>query len=84
MQRFRNFLSEKDKLEGGLADNKSIEDIAKKHNVDVSKIKKELEMGIEIELEHVNDKELAKEIAMDHLMEHPDYYTKLKKMEGEH
>jgi len=40
---------------------------------------KELEMGIQIELEHADDKEAAKQIALDHLMEDPKYYSKLKK-----
>ena len=40
--------------------------------------KKELEMGIKEEMEHTNDKELAKEIALDHLAEDPKYYSKLK------
>lgn len=41
----------------------------------------ELEMGIEVELEHTPDEEVAKRIALDHLAEMPDYYTKLKEME---
>jgi hypothetical protein len=40
---------------------------------------KELEMGIQVELEHADDKESAKQIALDHLMEDADYYSKLKK-----
>lgn len=44
---------------------------------------KELKMGIDIEMEHTNDKNISKQIAMDHLKEIPDYYTRLKKMEGE-
>lgn len=35
----------------------------------------ELELGIAVELEHTNDKDLAKEIAKDHLTENPAYYT---------
>jgi hypothetical protein len=38
-------------------------------------------MGIEVESEHTKDKTKAKEIAMDHLTEFPDYYTRIKKME---
>lgn len=72
-----------DKIKGGKADNKSIKDIAKKFDVTVAKINKELRMGIEVEYEHTNSKNMAKEIAMDHLMEIPDYYTRLKKMEKE-
>jgi hypothetical protein len=71
-----------DKIPGGLTDNWSVSDVAKKHDVDVSKIKKELEKGTEIELEHTNDKAKAKEIALDHLYEFPDYYTRLKDMEN--
>jgi len=44
---------------------------------------KELAMGIEVEKEHTSDEDTAKEVALDHLAEIPDYYTKLKKMEGE-
>ena len=43
----------------------------------------ELEKGIEIEMEHTEDPEVARRIAMDHLMEIPDYYTRLIKMEKE-
>lgn len=42
---------------------------------------KELELGIKTEMEHTNNKDLAKEIAMDHLAEFPNYYTELLKME---
>jgi len=39
----------------------------------------ELKMGIEVELEHTDNREEAKRIALQHLAEVPDYYTKLKK-----
>jgi hypothetical protein len=42
---------------------------------------KELRMGIKVEMEHTEDRDMAEEIAMDHLTEFPDYYTRLKKME---
>ena len=41
----------------------------------------QLEMGIKIEMEHTDDPSVAKIIALDHLSEIPDYYTRLKKME---
>ena len=41
----------------------------------------ELKAGIAVELEHTSDPELAKKIAKDHLMEIPDYYSRLLKME---
>ena len=44
---------------------------------------KELEMGIAVEKEHTTDAETAERIAVDHLSELPDYYTRLAKMEGE-
>ena len=36
--------------------------------------------GTEIEMEHSNDKEVAKKIAKDHLTEDQDYYIKLAKL----
>lgn len=44
---------------------------------------KELKMGMEVEMEHTTNKAIAKRIALDHLAEIPDYYTRLKKMEAE-
>lgn len=44
---------------------------------------KELKMGIEVEKEHTPDEDVVTRIALDHLAELPDYYTKLKKMEGD-
>jgi hypothetical protein len=55
----------------------SVADIAKMHDVSVSHIVRQLEKGIEAEYEHTSDFDLAKEIALDHLAEDPDYYFKL-------
>jgi hypothetical protein len=60
---------------------RTVEEIAKKHRLDVSFIRKQLSMGQKIEHEHTKDAELAKYIALQHLDEIPDYYTRLKKME---
>jgi hypothetical protein len=57
----------------------SLEDIAKKHNVDVAELQNELEKGTKVEHEHTNSEEHAKRVAMDHLVEDPKYYTKLSK-----
>jgi len=62
---------------------KTVEEIAKKHRLDASFIRKQLEMGIPIEHEHTRDKDLATDIALQHLDEIPDYYTRLKKMESD-
>jgi hypothetical protein len=40
---------------------------------------KELSIGVQVEMEHTNDDKIATEIAMDHLTEDPEYYTKLVK-----
>jgi hypothetical protein len=44
---------------------------------------KNLKMGIKIEGEHTKSRLLAKLIAKDHLVEIPDYYERLVKMEKE-
>lgn len=70
---FTEFLNEKEFIQGGLAKGKSDDDFNQK----------ELRKGTKVEMEHTNDPNIAKEIAKDHLMEDPEYYVKLKKMEGE-
>lgn len=60
-----------DMISGGLADNMS------DNNFD----SEQLAIGIQIELEHTDDIDLAKEIAKDHLIEHKNYYKELVKME---
>lgn len=74
-------IEEIQKLIGGLSDNMTLEDIAKKHNISFDKIKKQHEKGIKVELEHTNNKKLAAKIAKDHLVELPDYYDRLEKIE---
>jgi hypothetical protein len=44
---------------------------------------KELKLGIEMEMEHTDSEDIAKKIALDHLAEIPDYYTRLAAMEKE-
>lgn len=41
---------------------------------------KEIKRGIYIEKEHTTSPVIAKQIALDHLKEDPQYYTKLKKI----
>jgi hypothetical protein len=60
----------------------TVEAIAKKHNVPVEQIEAQLKKGIEVETEHTTDADVAKEIALDHLNEKPDYYTQLAKVES--
>ncbi len=65
-----------DKMPGGVADNMTPELFDQE----------QLAIGTMLELEHTDDPELAREIAMDHLAEDPDYYkdeTKNKSLEKE-
>jgi hypothetical protein len=59
----------------------TVDQIAKKHNVDVAEIEKQLKMGQKIEHEHTKDMDVATDIALNHLGEFPDYYTRLAKLE---
>tara|TARA_R110001599_G_scaffold236609_3_gene435934 strand:+ start:3848 stop:4078 length:231 start_codon:yes stop_codon:yes gene_type:complete len=68
---YEDFLLESDTITGGLGDKKEDSDFDKDS----------LEQGIKVEMEHTTDKEVAKEIAKDHLMEDPEYYTKLATIE---
>lgn len=70
-----------EKLEGGLADNKSYQYIADKHKVSLDHIKSQVKIGIEVEKEHSSNISEIIEIVKDHLMESADYYTHLKEME---
>lgn len=78
-----------DKIPGGLAAGKTLEDIARHHDEKgyydvedfISTLKIQLEKGIKVEMEHTTSKAVAKEIAMDHLWEDPAYYTHLEKIE---
>jgi hypothetical protein len=70
---FKTFFSEQ------LSKGMTLEDIAQKHNVDITELQKELSKGIEVEFEHTTSKEKAKHTAMDHLVENPKYYSKLAK-----
>jgi len=72
-----------DTLPGGDADDMSIEDIAKHHKVDVDDIRREYNIGVKVEMEHTDDKQIAMNIAKDHIYEIKDYYTRLEKMEKE-
>jgi len=71
-----------EKIEGGLADGMSLEDLAKHHKTDVGTIIDRMEKGVSVEMEHTSEMMVAFEIAMDHIYEDLDYYIKLEKIEG--
>ena len=73
--------NEADVVPGGLAKGLSLNDIAEKHGVSVDMMVAEFKKGIAVEMEHTTDREVAKEITLDHLFEDPKYYDKLAKVE---
>jgi hypothetical protein len=58
----------KEELVGGKGDKKDIKSFDEK----------EVKMGLQVEMEHTNDKKTAEEIVADHLSEDAKYYSKLK------
>ena len=75
---------------------KQVEKIAKKLKINFAKEKfdfNQFAMGVNVELEHgtryantnitYNDPVMTGKIALAHLQEFPDYYTRLKKLEDE-
>lgn len=55
-----------------------LDGLAKRKGIGVEDVDPhELELGIREELEHTSDIEMATQIALDHLAEDPEYYTKL-------
>ena len=71
----------KNKIKGGKGDKITPKKISKLFDVPVSYVKKQIEKGIKVEMEHTNDVNIAKEIVLDHLTEFPDYYDRLGQME---
>lgn len=70
--KYKNFYSdlyEKNYIKGGKGDSITPSDVNSN----------QLKMGIKVEMEHTNDINIAKEIALDHLKEDPEYYSKLVK-----
>jgi len=65
-------LKKSDKMHGGLADKKSPKDFDRTA----------LAEGQQVEMEHTDNAAVAREIAMDHLTEDPNYYKKLARMEA--
>ena len=71
-----------ERIEGGLADNMTLEDLAKHHQVEIDKIIEAMEKGVNTEFEHTTEMMVAFEIAMDHIYEDLNYYDKLEKIES--
>lgn len=56
----------------------ALEEIANIHSVEVDAILSEFEIGVSEEMEHTDSILIATEIALDHLVEAPDYYSRLE------
>lgn len=63
---------------GILKPNLTLQEIAEKHNVELEYVIDQLFEGTQHELEHTENTDVAKKIALHHLAETPDYYQKLK------
>lgn len=61
---------------------KHLDKICKKHGCKMDYLEKQLLNGKKVETEHTKDQDVATKVALDHLEEMPDYYEKLKKVEG--
>lgn len=73
MESFKQFLNKKAKTP---------EAIAKKFEVSLEHIQNQLKLGMRTEREHTTHENIARQIALNHLDEDPNYYTKLKSMEA--
>ena len=76
---YKNFISE-----GNRSGNLTDEEVYKvassnKKWYSLDDFEKELNLGIKVEGEHTDDISVARRIALDHLVEDPDYYAKLDK-----
>jgi len=67
----RRRAAEGDRLDGGLGDDMYPSDFCLRQVFE----------GVRVEMEHTDDPKLALEIALDHLVEDPKYYTHLNEME---
>jgi hypothetical protein len=82
-RKFNNF-NESGNMELSIESKLSVSDIYNKYsNLPHSFINNELIKGIKVEMEHSDNVEVARKIALDHLLENPFYYEYLDKMEDE-
>jgi len=71
----------KNNFKGGMSSNLSAFDVAKKWKISPVEFIPILEKGTEHEMEHTDDKDIARRIALDHIVERLDYYDQLDKIE---
>jgi 5'(3')-deoxyribonucleotidase len=61
----------------------SVRELAKRYTTTPEEVHRQINRGVKVEFEHTDDIEAATEIAMDHIGEKLDYYTRLAKVEEE-
>lgn len=66
------------KIKVTLVINATTRQLAKKYNVSIAEVNRQLAKAIKIEHEHTKNKQVAEKIAIDHLLERFDYYKKFK------
>ncbi len=76
---FGSFLNEDGKSGNMTADEVYKKAASNKKWYYLEDFERELKSGISVEMEHTEDPEVAKRIALDHLSEDPEYYEKLAK-----
>ena len=59
----------------------SVRELAKRYTTTPEEVHRQINRGVKVEFEHTDDIEAATEIAMDHIGEKLDYYTRLAKVE---
>jgi hypothetical protein len=80
-QKFFMVIKEDEKEKAWQKKHSSAAKIANKHGLSIRDIKSQLKKGTAVENEHSKDKDLAADIALNHIGEIPDYYDRLAKME---
>jgi hypothetical protein len=61
----------------------NLNNLGKHKDVPIEKFcSKQIKLGLDVEKEHTDDPSIALQIVKDHLIEIPDYYTRLKAMES--
>jgi len=68
-------------MRGGKASGMTLSDVAKIHGMTAKQLEPQLKKGIKHEFEHTNSARVARRTALDHLVEFPDYYDRLDKIE---
>ena len=71
----------KNNFKGGMSANMTAFDVAKKWKISPIEFMPILEKGTEHEMEHTDNEDIARRIALDHIVERLDYYDKLEKIE---